>query len=1800
MIPIPGHQILDKLFDSYSTSVYRTYDEYRKCSVIVKILKGEYPKSETVASLKREYEILKGMNIEGVIKVLSLEKYNNRLAMVMEDFGGESMEKILDERSISIEEFLKLSISLTEILGEIHKQNIIHKDINPSNILWNSKTGQVKIIDFGISTVLPRELASAQNPNILEGTLPYMSPERTGRMNRMIDYRTDFYSLGVTFYKMLTGQLPFKSTNAMELVHCHIAKDPIPPYQLRISSGHTEQKGIETLSGIILKLMAKNAEERYQSIFGLKTDLGNCLEQLHTTGRIKEFEIAARDFSNRFQIPQKLYGREQEINELISCLNRVCLGTKEMMMISGNTGIGKSALVNDIHKTVVAKRGFFITGKFDQFKRCIPYSSLIQAFLQLIRQILTENEELIGLWRTKILDSVYPNGQVIIDVIPEVELIIGKQPPVPELPSQESQNRFNIYFKNFIRAFANEGNPLTIFLDDLQWIDLPSLNLIELFMTDTETSKLFFIGAFRDNEVDNSHPLNVTLGRLKKAGIKISYSELSSLDYINVNQLIADTLKCLPEKTNELSRLCMKKTNGNPFFLKQFLQTIYENQLFEFDNKQMIWHWEIGKIEKMKVTDNVVDLMITKIQKLSANTQAALKLASSIGNQFDLKTLSIVSEKAQTEAAADLWEALRDELIFPLNDDYKFIVSDFDNSDAIYKFSHDRIQHAVYTLIPEKERKEIHLKIGRLLLNNVKEHDLEEKIFNITNQLNSGLRLIESQPERNELARLNFIAGEKAKAANAYEIAFQYYTVGKDLLDDNCWQNQYSLTLKIYTEAAEASYLTGNFEMMDELATEVLKNSRSLLDRIRVNEIIIQSLMSRARLREAVTNAIDILKQLGVNIPDKPERIKVFFSILRMRLILSRYSLEDLNSLPEMKDEQKLAAMRILMSAASSAFRVQTLKVIMMILKMVQLSLKYGNSPFSPYGYGTYAVVSLGVIGNITQGYRIGKFSLDLNSRFKTREYNSKLISLFNLFIRHWKERLKDTVDPLMTSFQVGLETGDLEFAAYSVMYSCVHSLFCGNDLELVDKEMDKYIEVIKKLKQERSLYNMKMHRQLGLNLMGYCKERTLLTGSSFNEEEMLPFLINADDKVSMGTFYTDKTIVCYLYGQKQEALRYALVAESFKEPMVGLIYISLLYYYNSLIFLSLPPDTHWIKRIFYLSKVYLNQRRMKKWAFHAPENHLHKWYLVEAEKSRILRRDKKAREYYNKAIVLARNNGFINDEAHANELTAKYFLGRGDETSARNYMVEARYLYLKWGAKGIVKYLDEKYPYLFSQTSESDPDIHRSSLTKLSASGGTTTEKLDLEALQTASLTISSEIHLEKLLERLLRILITNAGAEKGYILLKEDEKLYIEGEAFADNENIRVMRHIPVTESMDVAQVVINYVFRTKETVAIYDAVNDELFNNDDYIVQHRPKSVFCMPLIYQNRLSGILYLENNHIPGAFTSERVGILKLISAQIVISTENAMLYRNLEAYNRTLEENVARRTAEISLKNELLNRQKEELNITLENLKQSQFQLVQSEKMASLGQLVAGIAHEINNPVTFISAGVDSLRTNLDEVGQVLDMYHMITPVNVEERLKQIENLKSQIDYRQTITEINTLIDSIKTGTDRTTEIIKGLRTFSHLDEDVVRVIDIHDNINSTLVLLRNKYKNRIKIEKVFADIPQIECYPGQLNQVFMNILSNAIDSIEEKGTITIQTTKSNGSVKISIRDTGKGIPENIRSKIFEPFFTTKEVGQGTGLGLSISHGIIEKHKGSIELLSEIGLGSEFIIILPVKQEMK
>ncbi len=1152
---------------------------------------------------------------------------------------------------------------MAEILGAIHAGNIIHKDINPSNIVYNPETGQVKIIDFGISTVLSRENPTLSNPNVLEGTLAYMSPEQTGRMNRAIDYRTDFYSLGATFYELLTGRLPFVTGDAMELVHCHMAKVPVPPHEVNPQIP-------KVVSDIVMKLLAKTAEERYQSAWGIKADLEECLTQLQTTGIIAEFTLARQDVSDKFQISQKLYGREAEVETLLAAFERVApapgseaephsrafpggarereKGGVELMLVAGYSGIGKSALVQEIYKPITQQRGYFISGKFDQLQRNIPYASLIQAFSSLVRQLLTESEAQVAGWREKLQAALGVNGQVIADVIPEVELILGKQPAVPELGPVESQNRFNFVFQNFLKVFAQPEHPLVIFLDDLQWADGASLKLIQQVMTAGDSQSLLLIGAYRDSEVSAAHPLVLAVGDIEKAGAVVSRISLAALELATVSQLIADTLNCEPERVKPLAELVFQKTGGNPFFMNEFLKSLYAEGLLNFDFNQGGWQWDLEQIQAAPIAGNVVDLMAGKIQKLSEPTQQVLQLAACIGNKFDLKTLSVVRESSQVATAAELWEAVEAGLIVPVGSDYKFLqVSETGFLQETrflpqYKFVHDRVQQAAYSLIPTERKREVHRLIGELLLRNTPEEAREEKIFDIVNQLNLGAELLATQPEKDELAQLNLAAGKKAKASAAYEPALKYLQAGIRLLAPDSWQTQYHLTLALYEQASELAYVNADFAQMDRFVEAVLSQAKTVLDKVKVYEFKIQKYIAQSKFYEAIAIGLEILKLLGVRLPKKPSKLDVLLGLIRTKLAIGGRSTASLADLPQMTHPYPLASMRILSEIVPCAYFAAPVLSALITVQLVSLSIKWGNAPESAYGYSNYGSLLCGLVGEIESGYQLGKLALNLIATFKEIKLQVRVNIGVYVAIKHWARPANKTLNYPLFNYAMALEIGDLEFAAYATHFYCLYAFVCGQELTALESEMTKYTDAVARLGQERTVYMHKPYHQAVLNLIGQAENPCRLIGTAYSETEMLPMHQSQNDRTVICYLYFIKLMLCYLFGEVAQALANAELAENYLDGITAQLTVTHFHFYDSLARLAVATDAPDSEKKRLFRKVRANQKKMQKWAHHAPANNLHKFYLVEAERYRVLGKDALAMEMYDKAIATAKENDAI------------------------------------------------------------------------------------------------------------------------------------------------------------------------------------------------------------------------------------------------------------------------------------------------------------------------------------------------------------------------------------------------------------------------------------------------------------------------------------------------------------------------------------------------------------------------------
>ncbi|MBD2683097.1 MULTISPECIES: ATP-binding sensor histidine kinase [Nostoc] len=1820
---LSGYQLLETLHSGSKTIIYRGRRETDNTCVIVKTLLNEHPCLEDIARLRHEYQIIEPLQISGIVKPYELKNYQHGLALVLEDIPGYLLKEAIATQTMSLITFLKLAINLAHTLGELHAEQIIHKDIKPHNIIINPDSGEVKLIDFSISSRLDKENPTLTNPNLLEGTLAYMSPEQTGRMNRAIDYRTDFYSFGVTLYEMLTGTLPFHSNDPMELVHCHIAKMPAAPCQETVC--RVLEDVPEAISAIILKLLAKTAEERYQSAWGLKADLEECLFQLQTTGKIENFLPGRRDKSGHFLIPQKLYGRQAEVAALMAAFERVSLGASEMMLVSGYSGIGKTSVVNEVHKPIVGARGYFIAGKFDQFKRNIPYASLIQAFQSLIGQLLTESEAQIQAWKEKLLTKLGENGQIIIDVIPEVELIIGTQPPVIQLGAAESQNRFNRVFGQFIGVFTNKQHPLVVFLDDLQWADSASLNLIEQLMTDSDSyagqgqrQYLLLIGAYRDNEVSPTHPLMMSLDKIQKTDAMVNNIVLSPLQLTDVEALVGDTLNGT-EDTQLIAELLFHKTCGNPFFLTQLLLTLNQEGLLTYNFHSGMWQWNIQNIQAIGIADlNVVELTARNIRKLSLETQKVLKLAACIGSTFNLDVLAIVNEASLLTTAAQLWTALQAGLILPLTQDYKIpLVFGQDESGEIgltdikvdYKFLHDRVQQAAYSLIPDRKKKETHFKIGQLLLQNTTPEARKENIFALVNQLNYGTDLLISEAEKYELAELNLIAGQRAKAATAHDSAVKYLQVALGLLATDSWKIHYQLTLTINEEAAEAAFLSGNFEEMQKFVEVVQNHATSLLDKVKVYEIQIQGYGRQNQLIAAVTTGLEALKLLGVEFPEKVNPSEIGRGLEETASLLNGKKPSDLIDLPLMTDPDKLAAIRILASLFTATYLGAPELVPLVICQQVNLSIQYGNASVSPYAYSLYSFLVCAVVGDMERGYEFGQLAINLVSKLNAKEVSARTNQIASVLVRPWKEHLSNTSQTFLSIYSIGLETGDLEYAAYAAFNYCLQSYLLGKQLNALEREMATYWDAINKIKQETALHYQEIYWQAALNIMGKAENPCVMIGEVYDEQKMLPIHQQTSDQLAIQFLYSNKIQLCYWFENYYEALENIIQVENSLGAAAGQVIFVLFFFYDSLVRLAVYANSPESEQQEIINRVQANQEKMQKWAHHAPMNHLHKFYLVEAERHRVLGEKSEAIEMYDKAIALAKENEYINEEALAYELAAKFYLSWGKEPIAKTYMTDAYYAYMRWGAVAKVQHLESKYPQLIVRVSNAEKlaDQHL----ELTQTNSTTTggsHLLDLMTVMKASQVLSEEMILTRLLEKMMKIGIENAGAVQGYFIAKHENEWMLEAVGMVAGKDVNVVVNSnDKTNSPLLPVALFNYVERTRDNLVLDDAVKDPRFATDVYIATHQSKSILCLPLIHSGKFTGIVYLENNLISGAFTPERVKVLSLLTAQISIAIDNARLYTNLQDYSQELEvKNAALQASETREREKAL-----ELQQYLDRLQKTQAQLVQTEKMSSLGQLVAGVAHEINNPVNFIFGNLNHANEYTQELLGLVQLYQKHYPSPHPE----IEEEAESIDLEFLLEDLPKLLSSMRVGADRIRKIVASLRTFSRMDEAERKAVNIHDGIDSTLMILQHRLKAKseypaIEIIKDYGNLPEVECYAGELNQVFMNVLSNAIDALEESllknpekmtsPSISIHTQQVDAhQVQIRIADNGLGMPESVRRRLFDPFFTTKPVGKGTGMGLSISYQIItEKHGGLLYCQSEPGQGAEFIIRIPVSLE--
>ena len=1435
-------------------------------SVLVARTAGGHPSPASLARLAHEFALRDQLGGAWAVRPRQLLQAEGRAVLVLEDPGGEPLER-LTGAPMEMGSVLRLAAGVALALGKLHQCGLVHKDLKPAHILVNCTDDKVRLTGFGIASRLPRERQLPGAPETIAGTLAYMAPEQTGRMNRSIDSRSDLYALGVAVYQMLTGTLPFSAVDPMEWVHCHVARKPLPP-NARVAA---IPPGV---SAVVMKLLAKTPEERYQTAAGVEWDLRYCLAEWERQRRIDVFPLGAHDAPDRLLIPEKLYGREREVGALVAAFYRVISsGAPELVLVSGYSGIGKSAVVNELHKVLVPPRGLFASGKFDQYKRDIPYSTLVQAFRGLVRPLLGKRETELASWRDALTEALGPHARLMTDLIPELQLIVGDPPPVPELDPHQAQRRFQLVFRRFIGVFATQEHPLALFLDDLQWLDAATLDLLEDLLTRPDLRHLLLIGAYRNNEVDASHPLMRKLHAVRNAGAKFDEVALVPLARGHVEQLIAETLRDAPEHAAPLAQLVHERTAGNPFFVIQFLHALVDEGLLGFDHDAARWHWDLPNIHGKGYTDNVADLMVAKLARLPVETQQTLQQFACLGNTATVAMLSNILERSRDEIGALLLPAVEQELIEQLEESCRFV--------------HDRVREAAYSMIPEGALAQAHLRIGRLLVAQTPPEKRREAVFEIVNQLNRGAALVTLQEEREQLAELNLIAGQRAKASSAYESALAYLSTGAEFLRDDCWARRRALIFALELDRAECEFLTGRLPAAEERLSLLLQRAATVPERANVTCLRVDLYMALDQASRAVAVALDYLEHLGIDWSPHTAEEKAREEYERIWTQLGDRKIEALIDLRLMTDPESLATMDVLVKVMPAALFTDTNLWSLVISRAVNLSLERGNCDGSCSAYVRLGMMAGARFGHYEVGFQFGQLGYDLVERRRLMRFRARTYMHFGNVILPMAKHLRAGRELMNRALEAARNTGDLICEAYCYTHMITNLLVAGDPLADVQREAEASLAFAQKA--HFGFATDVSATQLGL--VRTLRGLTLAFGS-FNDgqfDEMRierHFLENPDLVIAHSWYWIRKLQARFFAGDYTAAADASMRAQRLLWTAASYLEEAEYHFYSALSLAACcgPVASPGAEARELLGAIAIHERQLQLRAQSCPENFEDRAALVGAEIARLEGRDTEAMRLYEAAIRSARANGFVHNEALAGELASRFYAARGFDKIARMYLQDARQGYRRWGADGKVRQLDEMHPYL----REGDQALRPTSTI------GAPLEHLDLATVIKVSQAVSGEIVLDKLIDTVMHTAIEQAGAGRGLLILPDGDEQRIAAEVTTDGDTPHVaLRDVPVSAAM-LPESVLYHVLRTRESVILDDAASDATFATDPYIVQHRTRSMLCMPLMNRAKLIGALYLENDLLTRVFAPARIAALRLLASQAATSLENTRLYRDL------------------------------------------------------------------------------------------------------------------------------------------------------------------------------------------------------------------------------------------------------------------------------------------------------------------
>jgi PAS domain S-box-containing protein len=1786
--------------------------------VLVVVPASEHPSPSCLARLEHEYSLREALDSAWAARPLELIRQDGRTLLVLEDGGGVPLERFVGA-PMELGAFLQLALRITAALGKLHEHGLLHKDVKPTNLLMNRATGEIKLTGFGIASRLQRERHAPEPPETIAGSLAYMAPEQTGRMNRSIDSRSDLYALGVTLYQLLTGSLPFTASDPMEWIHSHIARNPPPP-------GERVEHVPAPVSRMILKLLAKVAEERYQTALGLEHDLRRCVMEWELRRYIEDFAPGQHDTPDRLLVPEKLYGREQEVQRLLGAFERIIAsGVPELVLISGYSGIGKSSVVNELHKLLVPARGLFAAGKFDRQRRDVPYATLIQALQVLVRALLTKTDVQLASWRRALTEALGVNAGLMVDLVPELRLIIGEPPAVPELGPQQAQGRFRLVFRRFVGVFARAEHPLVLFLDDLQWLDTATLELLEDLLTRSDLHHLMLVGAFRDNEVDASHPLTRKLAAIAQCGGKIMQMTLEALSPGHVEELISDALRTEPARVAPLARLVQEKTAGNPFFVIQFLSVLAQEGLLSFDHSRARWSWDLNRIEAKGYTDNVVDLIAGKLTRLPYETRKALQQLACLGNEAETAMLSVTLGVAEGEVHAALWPAVRQDVVEPL--------------ERSYRFTHDRVQEAAYSLIPQALSAEAHLRIGRLLAAHTEPAHREEEIFNIVNQLNRGAALITSPAEREQLAALNLVAGRRARDAAAYASALTYLVPGAALLPQDCWERLHELAFALELNRAECEFLTGERAAAEDRLIALRARAATTLERATVARLLVDLNVALDRSDAAIAIGLDYLRGLGFDWSAHPTPEQARLAYERIWTQLGERTIEQLTELPLMSDPVSLATLDVLTRLAVPALYTDANLLTLVACTAVSLSLERGNSDNSCYAYVTLATVIGPHFGHYKAGFRFGWLGLQLVEQHGLRRFRARIYLLFGDFIIPWTQHVRSGRELIRRAFDAANQSGEPAFAAAACNHLCTNMLAAGDPLPEVQRVAEDGLAFSQKIQVGMAVDVIVTQLALIRMLRGHKGGFGPSLEGAFDERALeLHFFRNPELALAECWYWIRKLQARYFAGDMADALDCSVKAQRLLWTSPSEFETAEYHFFSALAAAAHHAAASPEQRAALVEGLCAHHRQLQDWAGNCPENFENRAALVGAEIARIEGRTLEAQRLYEQAIRSAQANGFVHNEAVANEVAARFHAAEGLEQIARFYRRNARHCYLRWGAEAKVRQLEELDPHLRSEYPVPGP----------TSTIGTPVEHLDLATVMKVSQALSGEIVLERLLDTLLRTALEQAGAQRGLLVLSRGGEPRVEAEATTEGDRIRVeLRDAPASAAV-LPESVLHYALRTRESVIIDDARAENAFPADPYIQWRRARSILCLPLVAQAKLIGALYLENNLAPRVFAPARTAVLKLIASQAAIALENSRLYRDLaqreakirrlvdaniigififDVDGRILEANDAFLNIVGYDREDLLCGRLRWTDLTppewlerdasewLPELKSSgslqpyekeyfrkdgtrvpvclgaaQFEAGGNEGVAFVLELTERRKAEAERQALQVAESANRAKSEF-----LATMSHELrTPLNGILGYAQILRLDPSLGQRhraavkiiqqsgeQLLTLVNDVLDLAKIEAER----LELHPVEFSLPEFLRGIVD--------LIGVSARQKGLRFITDWGARLPaRVRADEQYLRRVLLNLLSNAI-KFTDVGAVTLRVRYLSGErLRFEVRDTGIGLRKEERQRIFEPFEQatdpSRRVG-GTGLGLTISRRLVERMGGELRLKSRFGKGSTF-----------